>query len=149
MAFTGCASTTNIGGDTNATTFWKPVTDNILSAWRSNSCNVDLDGKHGSGDQYDRAACAMFVTRQNICPLLSEGPSRTSCVAATDPNAATRDYYGKMYLSFDHAASLAAAKDCLSITFWPGNPAVVFGWTAVSLGQYSSYGLPWGCRVGV
>ena len=120
----GCVTVTHSGSTTNFT-FWKRTTDAMVQWNDSSQCNKDVDGDGVSGSPTDRARCAMFLTRLNICNHLS-GADYLYCYAGTEP--------AKYDIQFAYAVSgrKTTGNPCLAFQLKAGN---VVEWGSYRYGQ--------------
>jgi hypothetical protein len=120
---TGCVTITHSGSTTNVT-FWKRATDTMIGWNDSSQCAQDVNGD-GEITITDRARCALFLTRLNICNHLS-GADHLYCYAGTDP--------AKYDVQFAYAVHgrKVTGNPCLAFQIKPGS---VVEWGSYRYGQ--------------
>jgi len=118
----GCVTISHSGGTTNVT-FWKRATDTIVAWNDSSQCDQDVNGD-GSIDITDRALCAMFLARANICNHL-DGADHLYCYAVTD---------GRYKVEFANAVygRKQTGLPCLAARIKPGS---VISWGVYHYGE--------------
>jgi hypothetical protein len=119
----GCVTITHSGGTTNVA-FWQRVTDTMIGWNDSSQCAQDVNND-GSVTITDRAQCAMFLTRANICNNLG-GSDRLYCYAGTDPSRYDIQF------AYAVAGRKSTGNPCLAFQIKPGG---VVEWGSYRFGQ--------------